>query len=63
MIDDLTATYHVARFAFCYIPSSKTALDHITDRGVALCGLRISVIKLLCIFLCGIIVTALCGCT
>nr|DAY86712.1 MAG TPA: hypothetical protein [Caudoviricetes sp.] len=63
MIDDLTATYHVARFAFCYISGSKTALDHITDRGVDLCDLRFPVIKLLCIFLCGIIVTALCGYT
>nr|DAG20984.1 MAG TPA: hypothetical protein [Caudoviricetes sp.] len=59
----LTATHQVAHHRFCHPTGGKTTLDHITDRGVDLCGLRIPVIKLLCIFLCGIIVTALCGYT
>lgn len=57
----MTATYHVARFVFCYITGSKTALDHMTDRGVNLCGLRISYIQLLCVFSCGIIVLPYAG--
>ncbi len=57
----MTATYHVARFVFCYTTGSKTALDHTTDRGVCFCGLKILLIQLLCIFSCEIIVLPYAG--